>query len=302
MRVMGGLRRKIPVTFWTMTAGVFAIAGLFPFSGFFSKDAILYATFLSTSGGKIFWLIGVATVFLTSFYMFRLWYLTFFGEERTKHVGADGHHSVHESPWSMLSILVLLAVLSLAGGWMGWPQSLGGADRFAHYLDPVFRAEPASYEQVSIAMATGIQPTDTGAPVEAQGNPRQERMLSGVALLIALAGWFFADIFYRRRRDAVAREDARTGGFFGLLRNKYWIDELYGAVFVQPLSAFSRVVLWRGVDEGVVDGAGGVAAESAVEAGQLVRRVQSGNIRSYAGWLALGAAAVLVVVLYLEHI
>jgi NADH-quinone oxidoreductase subunit L len=302
MRAMGGLRHKIPVTFWTMSAGVFAIAGIFPFAGFFSKDAILHSAFISPNGGKLFWAVGLITALLTSFYMFRLWYLTFFGEQRESHTETASHHDVHESPWSMLAPLVLLAVLSLTGGWIGWPQALGGSDHFAHYLDPVFHVEPPTYEEVSIAMAKGEPaPEAVPRPAASPGDVRTERVLSGVALLVALFGWFLADVVYRRRRDAVAKEDARTGGVYGLLKKKYAIDELYSAIIVQPLTAFARVVLWRGVEEHVVDGAGNVAAESAQGGGKLVQRIQSGNIRSYAGWLALGVAAFLIVVIYLER-
>jgi NADH-quinone oxidoreductase subunit L len=119
--------------------------------------------------------------------------------------------------------------------------------------------------------------------------------------LSALIGWVLADIVYRRRRDAVAKEDARTGGVYGLLKKKYSIDELYAAIIVQPLTAFARIVLWRGVEEHIVDGTGIIAAESAQGGGKLVQRIQSGNIRSYAGWLALGVAAFLIVVIYLER-
>ncbi len=113
LRKMGGLRKHMPVTFWTMTAAVFAIAGFFPFAGFFSKDAILYAAFLQGGSGLVFWFAGLVTALLTSFYMFRLWYLTFYGELRSH----DVHP--HESPWSMLGPLVILAVLSVGGGWIG---------------------------------------------------------------------------------------------------------------------------------------------------------------------------------------
>jgi NADH-quinone oxidoreductase subunit L len=302
MRAMGGLRRKVPVTFWTMSAGVFAISGIFPFAGFFSKDSILHSAFISPNGGKLFWAVGLITALLTSFYMFRVWYLTFFGERREIHIETASQHDAHESPWSMLAPLVLLAVLSLTGGWIGWPQALGGSDHFAHYLDPVFRAEAPNYEEVSLAMAKGgPAPEATPQPAASPGDVQTERLLSGVALLVALAGWFLADLVYRRRRDAVAKEDARTGGVYGLLKRKYSIDELYSAIIVQPLTAFARIVLWHGVEEHFVDGAGDVAAESAQGAGQLVRRIQSGNIRSYAGWLALGAAALLIVVIYLER-
>src|SRR5271155_2949873 len=138
MRAMGGLRRTIPITFWTMSAGVFAISGLPPLAAFFSKDAILYQAFLSPTAGPILWFVGLVTALLTAFYMFRLWYLTFFGESRTH----DAHP--HESPWVMLGPLVILGVLALAGGWIGIPKALGGGDQFAHFLEPVVNAGPQS--------------------------------------------------------------------------------------------------------------------------------------------------------------
>ncbi len=115
LRKMGGLRKKLPITFLTMTAGVIAIAGIPPFAGFFSKDAILYEAFQHGSLGKFLYFVGLVTALLTSFYMFRLWYLTFLGESRSE----DNHHHPHESPWSMLGPLSLFAILSLIGGWIG---------------------------------------------------------------------------------------------------------------------------------------------------------------------------------------
>src|ERR1700685_990594 len=151
MGALGGLRHALHITFWTMSAGVFAISGIPPFSGFFSKDAILYAAFLSPTAGPLLWFVGLVTVLLTAFYMFRLWYLTFFGEIRTH----DAHP--HESPWSMLTPLIILGVLALAGGWIGIPKALGGGDQLAHFLEPVINPAP-SYEQTRIAMdEQGVQ-------------------------------------------------------------------------------------------------------------------------------------------------
>ncbi|MGC2547728.1 MAG: NADH-quinone oxidoreductase subunit L, partial [Silvibacterium sp.] len=168
MRLMGGLWRKLPVTFWTMTAAVFAISGLPPFAGFFSKDEILYLTYLSPNGGKILWLVGLVTAFLTSFYMFRLWYLTFFGESRAEehmlaehgaavHASStstlvleaepDAHerhtHGVHESPWVMLVPLIILGILSVIGGWIGVPVDLRGHNEIGHFLDPLLNPKGA---------------------------------------------------------------------------------------------------------------------------------------------------------------
>ena len=163
MRKMGGLRKRIPITFWTMMMGVFAIAGIPPWAGFFSKDEILYQAFISDSPiGRIVWFVGLVTAGMTSFYMFRLWFKTFFGPEHfdehtdlhdhgaAVHTQSGGHavmvadpeeghsHGVHESPWIMLFPLVILAILSFIGGWVGVPAAFGGHDEIGHFLDPVF--------------------------------------------------------------------------------------------------------------------------------------------------------------------
>jgi len=267
MHAMGGLRKSIPITFYTMSAGVFAISGLPPFSGFFSKDAILYQSFLSPTAGPILWFVGIVTALLTAFYMFRLWYLTFFGDLRTH----DAHP--HESPWSMLGPLVILGVLALAGGWIGIPKALGGGDQFAHFLDPV---------------------VNTGAP-QLTGSENQERLFSVISVVMGLIGWFIADLFYRRKPGMADRLAERAGGVYALLVNKYWIDQIYNALIVAPLLFLSRYLLWGAVDRGVINGGGSLASGSVRGLGALVQRVQSGNIRSYAGWLAIGAAALLLI-------
>jgi NADH-quinone oxidoreductase subunit L len=267
MHAMGGLRKTIPITFWTMSAGVFAISGLPPFSGFFSKDAILYQTFLSPTAGPILWFVGLFTALLTAFYMFRLWYLTFFGESRSH----DVHP--HESPWPMWVPLTILAVLALAGGWIGIPKALGGGDQFAKFLEPVVKSSVL---------------------VTPEGTANQERLFSVLSVAMALTGWFIADLLYRRKPGMADRIVTRIGGLYALLVNKYWIDQVYNAVIVAPLLLGSRFLLWGVFDRGLVNGGGSMAAGSVRGLGALVQRVQSGNIRSYAGWLALGAAALLL--------
>jgi NADH-quinone oxidoreductase subunit L len=292
MRAMGGLRKTIPITFWTMSAAVFAISGLPPFAGFFSKDAILYQAFLSPTAGPILWFVGLLTAGLTAFYMFRLWYLTFFGDSRSH----DAHP--HESPWSMLVPLILLAVLSLTGGWIGIPQALGGSDQFAHFLDPVVNPAPTS-EQVRVTVddqgvrrATAIS---TPEPARRVGIESQERTFSILSVVVALIGWFFADLFYRRKPGMADTLVERLRGVYALLLNKYWIDQVYNALIVTPLLVFSRYLLWGAVDRGVINGGAGAAAGGVRGLGALVQRVQSGNIRSYAGWLAIGAGALLLI-------
>ncbi len=261
LRRMGGLRKKIPVTFWTMTAAVFAIAGFFPFAGFFSKDAILYAAFLQGAGGKVFWFVGLVTALLTSFYMFRLWYLTFLGESRNH----EAHP--HESPWSMLGPLVILAILSVGGGWIG-------IERFAAFLAP----------------STGEIPT-------AGGSASLEIGLSALAVLVALAGWWIADRLYRKQPETPAQWAAAMPHGYKLLLNKYFVDEIYGFTIVKPLLAFSKFLLGWVVDVAILGGAAWLLGGIAQFAAAILQRWQSGNLRSYAAWLALGAAAVLLFLL-----
>jgi NADH-quinone oxidoreductase subunit L len=260
LRKMGGLWKKLPVTFWTMTAAVLAISGFFPFAGFFSKDAILYAAFLQGPYGKVLWFVGVLTALLTSFYMFRLWYLAFLGKPRSD---ASRHHA---TPWSMLGPLVILALLSLGGGWIGM-------DRFAAYLAP----------------AVGARATEAG-------NSHLELILSIVAVAVALLGWFVADLLYRQKPARPAELALALPGSYKLLANKYYVDEIYGALVIKPLLGISKFVLEWVVDVALLGGLAWLLAGIATFAGAILQRWQSGNLRSYAAWLAAGAAAVLLLI------
>jgi NADH-quinone oxidoreductase subunit L len=277
MRVMGGLRKKIPITFWTMTMAVLAICGIPPFAGFFSKDEILYQAFVSPNPvGKLVWFVGLVTAGLTAFYMFRLWYLTFFGESRAKEAAHDDHghgqaHGVHESPWIMLGPLVILAILSVIGGWVGVPEAMGGHNEIEHFLSPVMHAPEAPAGSNSLAL-----------------------LLAAVSVAVAVAGWFVAYLLYSAKPELPAQLGAKVRGLYTLLLNKYWVDELYGAIVVAPVLLISRYVLKGLLDTGVITGGGLVLGYSTQGIGSLVQRIQSGNIRSYAGWLALGAAALLL--------
>jgi NADH-quinone oxidoreductase subunit L len=261
LRKMGGLRKQIPITFWTMTAAVFAIGGFFPFAGFFSKDAILYAAFLQGTGGKALWFVGLLTALLTSFYMFRLWYLTFMGESRS-----HGVHP-HESPWSMLGPLVFLALLSVTGGWIG-------IGRFSAYLSPSLGGQHAE-----------------------EGSFQLEVLLSVLAVAVAAIGWFIADRFYRQRPDTPGNLAASMPAAHNLLAHKYYVDEFYGSTIVRPLLAFSKYLLEWVVDVAILGGITWILGGIATFGGTILQRWQSGNLRSYAAWLALGAAAVLLFML-----
>jgi NADH-quinone oxidoreductase subunit L len=261
LRKMGGLRKKLPVTFAVTTVGVLAIAGIFPFAGFFSKDAILYAAYLHGTNGKILYSVGLLTALLTAFYMFRLWYMTFMGESRSENVHA------HESPWSMRGPLVILAALSVCGGWIGM-------ERFGAFLAP----------------SVGVLPTEAG-------NWRLELILSVVAVLVALEGWLIADKFYRRKPECPAQYAAALPAGYKLLANKYFVDEFYGATIVKPLLGFSKYILEWIVDVGILGGMTWLLGGIATLAGAILQRWQSGNLRSYAACLAAGAAAVLLFLL-----
>jgi len=292
MRVMGGLRKKMPVTFWTMTAAVFAICGFPPFAGFFSKDDILYHAFISPNGGKILWFVGWVTAGLTSFYMFRLWYLTFLGESRADshelaeqgapvHVRSDSKlvseaehaHGVHDSPWVMLGPLVILAILATIGGFIGVPAAMGGHDEIGHFLEPVVGSGP----RAPVGESSGL-----------------ELALSASVVLIGLLGLLVVHILYKVKPDLPHKLATRLHGFYNLVVHKYWVDQIYGALIVTPLLLISRYLLKGLFDRGVIDGAGFAAGATAQGFGAIVQRVQSGNIRSYAGWLALGAAVLLI--------
>ena len=267
LRKMGGLWKKLPVTFAVTTVGVLAIAGFPPFAGFFSKDAILYAAFMQGAGGKALWFVGLVTALLTSFYMFRLWYLAFLGKPRSK----EAHP--HSTPWSMLGPLLILGLLSICGGWIGIERSAGwiNMERFSGFLAPALGARAAE-----------------------SGSAHLELILSIFAVAVALVGWFVADLLYRQKPTRPAELATALPGSYKLLANKYYVDEFYGATVVKPLLATSTYFLGWVVDKAMLGGAAWLLGGIATFAGALLQRWQSGNIRSYAAWLAAGAAAVLL--------
>jgi NADH-quinone oxidoreductase subunit L len=326
MRKMGGLRKHIPVTFWTMTFATIAIAGIPPFAGFFSKDEILWRAYQVS---WIYWLVGVVTALLTSFYMFRLLFMTFFGEYRgaagsshaheeqagdQTHRGGDEpagvrvatrnprapvahspiHHGIHESPAIMLVPLVILAVLSLVGGWIGVPGSLGGKDHFDKFLGPVFRSSTPAVSTEQVRSGETLPPEKRTEGTEPESGATTELMFTGISVAAALLGLFLAWLMYIRRPHLPDQIAASLHGLYSAVANKYWIDELYAWLFVKPLIAISGTVFWRGIDQGVIDATLNGSADGARELSDEVRHMQSGNLRSYAGWIALGAAVVIV--------
>jgi NADH-quinone oxidoreductase subunit L len=307
MRQMGGLRTKIPWTFWSMTAATLAISGIPGFSGFFSKDEILWRSYQAS---WIYWLVGVITALLTSFYMFRLWFLTFFGEYRgtaesaqgTTHGhdahGAHGHGGIHESPKVMVIPLVILAVLAVIGGYVGVPGSLGGNNHFDKFLGPVFRSTlPEGAQNTSIG-EKGTSETQTEG-TEPKTGASTELMFTGISVLAAFTGFGLAWLFYYQRPDLPDKIAASFSGTYDTLVHKYYVDEIYAAVFVKPLINFSTRVLWQDVDRKVIDAAVNDAGYGAEHVSDEVRHMQSGNLRSYAGWIAAGSAVVIAFMIWM---
>jgi NADH-quinone oxidoreductase subunit L len=303
IRNMGGLKKELPLTYWTFLIGAIAIAGVFPLSGFFSKDEILFETFIE--GHTLLWVIGALTALLTATYMFRLVFLTFHGERRHDapvaadahsapshpHTVAPSHHEhqrLHDAPPAMAIALIVLAIGSFAAGWIGIPHALGGRNELGSWLEPAFSA-PAGAGEGAAAEAAAVA---EGAAAEGE-HTALELTLMGVSLTIALAGIAFAwFVWIRRRRvaDNMARE---FPGLHRLLLNKYYVDELYDATVVQPIKAASTEGLWRWFDVKVIDGAVNGSA-SIVEGGAaMLRRLQSGSVRAYAGSLFVGVVVIL---------
>jgi len=276
MRRMGGLSSKIKVTYWTMLVATLAISGAPLFAGFFSKDAILLAAYQRETGFHPLYAVGLLTALLTSFYMFRLIFLTFHGQPRY-----DEHHvHVHESPWNMLGPLVVLAFLSIFGGWFALPPFLGGADYFANFLSPVFAA-PEGAQPLSEAAAHSL-----------------EWALAGVAVLTGTVGFLVAYWLYIRqpRKPQDIAQSLRP--IYQTLLGKYYVDELYAAAVVRPLVWVSDHVLWKIVDVDAIDGTVNGIAHGASAVGDTLRHTQSGNERSYAVWVVVGALLIIVILFW----
>jgi NADH-quinone oxidoreductase subunit L len=276
MMKMGGLSKKIKWTYRTMLTATLAIAGIPPLAGFFSKDSILLSAYQNDNGGKILYGVGLFTALLTSFYMFRLIFLTFFGKERY-----DEHHvHVHESPKNMLIPLMILAVLSIIGGWLAAPAFWGGTDYFTKFLEPVFAGgatEAATAEAAAHAL---------------------EVPLAIVAVITALIGLGVAWWLYLKKPEKPAELAKSMSGPYKTLLHKYYVDELYAAVVVKPLMWFSTHVLWQTVDVQMIDGAVNGIAHGTSEVGDGVRHAQSGNTRSYAVWVVIGAIVVIAIIFW----
>jgi NADH-quinone oxidoreductase subunit L len=269
MNKMGGLRKKIPITFWTMFIATLAISAIFPFSGYFSKDLILDSAY--ESGHFWLWLIGVVTAGLTSFYMFRLIFMTFFGESR---VDPDKVPHIHESPAVMTIPLIVLAILATVGGWVNIPDQLLWGDTFVRFLAPAV----GNFKPV----------------VEASSFD-----LSLLAIGASLIGVVLAWILYIRLPGIPFLLAWRLKPAYDLLLNKYYIDEVYNFIVTRPLFWVSSNVFRDGIDGFVIDGTAEGAGLAVQTSGEVARRAETGNVQHYAFVYLLGALGVVGYYLFL---
>ncbi len=300
MRKMGGLRVYMPVTFITMSIATFTITGFPPLAAYFSKDEILWKAYSSPQGSWVYWLIGVITAFLTSFYMFRLWFLTFFGDYRGGPVAHEVKHQSCRRPRRARQTCSgrprswRASRESLGHAWPAWsswrffPLSEGGSESVAasstsslRFFTQGWRAELA-HETASEAAGTGT-----------------ETLLMLISVAAAVLGLLLAWALYHRRPQLPDRIAAKLGGLYQAVAHKYYIDELYAALFVKPLIEGSTTILWYGIDQGAIDAAVNDSADAARHVSDNLRHMQSGNLRSYAGWVAAGGAVVIAYMVWM---
>jgi NADH-quinone oxidoreductase subunit L len=302
IRNMGGLRKFLPVTYWTFVIGSLALAGFPGLAGFFSKDEVLFETF--AHGHTLLWVMGALTSLLTATYMGRLVFLTFWGERRhgapvaqaDPHAGhgahdahGKAHGAPHDAPPAMAFVLVVLAIGSVLAGYIGVPHALGGHNQLATWLAPSFAAPAVAGGEA----AEAAEAVEGAEGAEAVGEEALELTLMAVSSGIAIAGIAVACFIWVRRRELAASMARSFAPIHRLLLNKYYVDEVYDASVVHPLAAVSREGLWKAVDIGLIDGAvNGVASIVDGAAGAL-RRLQTGSVRSYASSIFVGVVLVL---------
>lgn len=268
MRKMGGLRKKLPITFFTMLMATFAISGLPPFAGFFSKDEILAHVY---EHNQLLWIIGVLGALLTAFYMFRLMFLTFWGEFRGTE---EQKHHLHESPASMTIPLIILAVLSVFGGFMGVPEALGGNHWLAHYLDPVFGASTSRLSEIELSHST-------------------EYMLMAVSVGGVILAIIYAYSRYVKNNHVPVSDTEERPLLAKISYNKFYFDEFYNAIIQKPLDAISEF-FYKIIDKSGIDALVNGLGKGSMETSKGLRLLQTGNVGFYIFAMVIGVLAVLI--------
>jgi len=278
MRKMGGLKDHLPATYWTYLVSTLAIAGIFPFSGFFSKDEILWETLTSSHGSAILWAVGAIGALMTAFYMFRSVYMTFYGEERFHHHNIHPHHEIPV----MTRILVVLAVLATFGGLVGLPIIEGG-NKIGEFLHPVVSGH--------------------GLPAVEEGKHfphSMEFLFMLISLAVAGCGIYVAYRMYRVDPQLPERAAGRFPGLYRMLYTKYKVDEAYNVLFVNPLKGLSNF-FWRVFDTVIIDRLGVEGSAFLVRGfGAVLRHIQTGYVQNYALSIVLGVVIILGIY-FLNH-
>ena len=321
IRHMGGLKKHLPITYWTFLIASIAIAGVPFLSGFFSKDEILFETFLH--GNRVLWTMGVLTSLLTATYMFRLVHLTFHGEERFGHAApahaapahaAPAHaapvhsthptHSthgthLHDAPWPMATALVVLAIGSVLAGYIGIPHALGGHNALGAWLEPAFQATNCGQPVTTGELAgMAIEICEPGQEAAAGEHTALELTLMAVSSIVALFGIGLATFLWLKNRQIPDRMATQYAGVYRLLLNKYYVDEVYDATIVQPIKVVSTEGLWRGFDVKVIDGAVNAAGYLVSGISIVLRLLQNGSVKTYAASTFAGVVAILAYYLW----
>ena len=279
MRKMGGLRHKLKTTHATFLIATLAISGIPGLAGFFSKDEILAGAYEGPLGKPMLFWLGTFTAGLTAFYMFRGLYMTFWGKSR---VEPETEHHLHESSFKMTIPLMVLAFFSVVAGWVSWPKVWHGSEAFDRYLDPVFSPATEALRHVPSEHLGDLSPA----------------ALMGFSILAALIGIGIASWWYLKSTDIPDQLAERFADLYRILIHKYYVDEFYNWLIVRPVRIVSEKFLWPVVDAGAIDnilvnGTG----ETTASVGNVLRRIQSGNITSYATWVLLGAVLWLLYIL-----
>lgn len=279
MRKMGGLKPHLKKTHLTFMIGTLAIAGIPPFAGFFSKDEILFEAL--TEGNKLYWIIGAVAAFMTAFYMFRLVFMTFYGKSR---MDKDVEAHVHESPKSMIMPLMVLAVLSLVGGFVGLP----GLSVISKFLSPVFSSTHGHHAHIGEAVAAGAHSVDM----------HKVYIMMVVSTLIAVVGILLAYIMYVKKPDMPGKIAARFKLLHKVIYNKFYVDEIYDILFVIPTKKIS-IVLWKVFDVRIIDGLVNGAAKIVDINAAIFKITQTGFVRNYAFLIVFGGVIIILFTIFI---